>query len=349
MDPLRSPDLIADEPVRTPRLVLRPQPRPAAAERGAGPPMLWDVLDRTSGAALGSVQLGAPDAHADGTLECRLAPRARGLGLAAEAVGGVSRRLFERGDERLEIRALLADPATARLALRAGFCFEAVRRQARMPSGQRETLAVFARVPGDPGDPIPPSFAPLPPAGLTDATITLRSMLPADLAGFAEQEADPLTLAVGFTGRAPTPESMRRMLAGSRLDWLVGRAAGLSVIDRRTGRFAGAVRLRITGPPGVAGIGYAMHPDFRGRGYTTRALRLLGAWAFGAGGLARLELGAKVDNVASQRAALAAGFRPEGVLRARLRNVDGSFSDEARFALLRPAQADSAPPSLINP
>jgi RimJ/RimL family protein N-acetyltransferase len=79
-----------------------------------------------------------------------------------------------------------------------------------------------------------------------------------------------------------------------------------------------------------------VHPDFRGRGYTTRALRLVAEWAFAQAGFVRLELGAKLHNVASQRAAAAAGFEPDGVAAARLRNADGTFSDEARYALVHP-------------
>jgi RimJ/RimL family protein N-acetyltransferase len=40
--------------------------------------------------------------------------------------------------------------------------------------------------------------------------------------------------------------------------------------------------------------------------------------------------------VASQRAAEAAGFVREGVWRSRLRNPDGTFSDERRYALINP-------------
>jgi len=96
------------------------------------------------------------------------------------------------------------------------------------------------------------------------------------------------------------------------------------------------VRLRSSGPPNVGGLGYAVHPRFRGRGFTSRALRLLSAWAFAEAGFDRLELGAKTDNVASQRAAEAAGFVREGVWRSRLRNPDGTFSDETRYALINP-------------
>jgi RimJ/RimL family protein N-acetyltransferase len=110
----------------------------------------------------------------------------------------------------------------------------------------------------------------------------------------------------------------------------------MSIVDVATGSIAGNMQLRKVGPPSIAGVGYGVHPAFRGRGYTARALRLLAAWAFADGGFARLELGAKQDNVASQRAAASGGFEPDGVRRARLRNPDGTFSDEVRFALVAP-------------
>jgi RimJ/RimL family protein N-acetyltransferase len=128
---------------------------------------------------------------------------------------------------------------------------------------------------------------------------------------------------------------MAALLARSELDWLVGRTAPFAMVDRASGRFAGSLHLRRSGPPGVGDIGFVVHPAFRGRGYATRALRLVSAWCFEHGGFARLELGAKADNVASQRTAAAAGFRLEGVAAQRLRNADGSLCDELRFARLR--------------
>ena len=87
----------------------------------------------------------------------------------------------------------------------------------------------------------------------------------------------------------------------------------------------------------MLGIGYGVLPEFRGRRFTSRALRLVADWAFDRAGAVRLELGCKVDNIASARSAEAAGFVRESLFASRLRNPDGSFSDEIGFGRVRPA------------
>lgn len=232
----------------------------------------------------------------------------------------------EFGNARIEIQCDVRDLDAARRALQCGFTFEVVRRDQR---------AVFSRLPDDPDDPIPPAFPELPAGGLTDGVLTLRVPNPDDLTGFAEQEEDAQTLAVSFATEAKPRALMAALLARGELDWLVGRTAPFTLVDTASGRFAGTVHLRRQGPPGIADLGYVVHPAFRGRGYTTRALRLVTGWAFEHAGFVRLELGAKRANVASQRAAIAAGFVFEGESPSRLRNPDGSYSDELRYALVR--------------
>jgi RimJ/RimL family protein N-acetyltransferase len=320
--------------------------------------------------AIGFVSRFAPTARAEGTaLECAvdetatgrvvgsaklrlggdpeigfwIAPDAQGRGYAAEATTLLAEWGFARGLRRVRLNCDVRNLASARTALAAGFRFAGVSRDGITSGGtdgvppHRGDLARFARLPDDPPGRVAPAFAPLPPGGLTDGVVTLRLTEPADADGFFEQETDPVTVANGFTGRPPAREAVRHMANRAGLDWLVGSAGALTILDAASGGYAGSLRLRRSGPPGVGGIGYAVHPAFRGRGYTARALRLLAGWAFDGGGFARLELGAKVDNVASQRAALAAGFAREGVMRARLRAPDGAYRDEARFCLLSPS------------
>ena len=98
--------------------------------------------------------------------------------------------------------------------------------------------------------------------------------------------------------------------------------------------------LRRAGPPGVVGVGYGILPEFRGRRFTTRALAAAGRLGVRATtSIARLELGCKVDNVASARSAELAGFVEDGRFAGRLRNPDGSYSDEIGFGLVRTGRA----------
>jgi RimJ/RimL family protein N-acetyltransferase len=81
-------------------------------------------------------------------------------------------------------------------------------------------------------------------------------------------------------------------------------------------------------------IGYWCAREHRGRGVTTRALRVICGWGFGELGLERLELITDPDNHASQRVAEKVGFRREGVLRSHLLHPDGRRRDSVMFSLL---------------
>jgi RimJ/RimL family protein N-acetyltransferase len=130
-------------------------------------------------------------------------------------------------------------------------------------------------------------------------------------------------------------ESAERLARLAGLHWLVGSETQLVICEASTGIAAGTMTLRRSGPPDVVGLGYGILPGFRGRGYTTRSLNLLAAWAFGSTPIQRLELGCKVENVASALAAERAGFTREGVFAGRLANPAGGYSDEIRFARVR--------------
>jgi RimJ/RimL family protein N-acetyltransferase len=78
----------------------------------------------------------------------------------------------------------------------------------------------------------------------------------------------------------------------------------------------------------------------RGQGLATRACREVSRCAFEEQGLFRLELGHRLDNPASCRVALAAGFAVEGVERAKLL-YDGMRYDVERHARLATDRAGS--------
>ena len=63
---------------------------------------------------------------------------------------------------------------------------------------------------------------------------------------------------------------------------------------------------------GIGDVFYWLAAEARGRGYATKAVRLISDWAFETLELERLELYAHPDNTASQRVAERAGYIREG-------------------------------------
>ena len=307
------------------------------SNRRAGTGLGCALVESATGRLVGSADIRMPAPRREAANIGYVIYRPAGhRGYAAEASRALASWAFAHAVGRVEIRCAVANLASAKSALNAGFRFEGVLRgDVGTPTGMADG-AVFGRLAGDPGEPIARRFAALPADGLSDGVLSLRVLMPGDAAALLEQETDPDTVRSGFTGDAPSEEVITRTATQGGLDWLVGNAAPFAMVDVATGQVAGSLRLRQAGPPNVGGIGYAVRPPFRGRGYTTRALRLLVPWAFEVADFARLELGAKVSNIGSQRAALGAGFEADGVLRARLRDPEGTFSDEVRFAMVNP-------------
>ena len=307
---------------------------------------------RISGTGLEMAIVGLEDGYLIGSAAIRLpqnrygsadigywiAPSAQGNGYAAEATRVLADWALGTGTvRRVEVRCQPTNLRSARAAMSAGHEFESYRRDEIVIGGAPQDTAVFVRTSGTGDVPVPHAFPALPAEGLSDGVILLRPTEPGDLHAIIELEDDERTVEVGFSGARADEAGIARMCDRAGLDWLVGAVARMSLIDIASGDVAGTMQVRKAGPPNVGGIGYGVHPAFRGRGYTARGLRLLSQWALGDdGGFARLELGAKRDNVASQRAALSGGFEPDGVRAARLRNPDGTFSDEVRFALVAP-------------
>ena len=107
-----------------------------------------------------------------------------------------------------------------------------------------------------------------------------------------------------------------------------------AVADAATDRLLGGVGIdRIAPGREQAEIGYWTGQWARGRGVATAAVRALSEHAFHTG-LARLELLTHWENAASQRVALAAGFKPEGVRRGALPDRSGGRADVLAYARL---------------
>jgi RimJ/RimL family protein N-acetyltransferase len=295
------------------------------------------VIETATGRVVGGANLRLPHAgRAHAEIGYSIYPWGRGHGYAAETARTYARWAFEHQVGRIEIRCSVRNLASAKSAMAAGFRFESIQRDAApATSAGVDDDALFSRLAADPETPVPPMLAPLPAGGLSDGVLALRVNQPGDAEALFDEHSDPVSRSWGFDDKPADPAYQATVAARAGLEWLVGPVGRLAMIEVASGDVAGSMQLR-PGPPGVLELGYGVRPAYRGHRYTTHALRLVMGWAFEHAAIGRLELGAKVANVASQRAAQHAGFVPDGIMAARLRNPDGTFSDEARFAAVRP-------------
>lgn len=296
------------------------------------------LVERSSGAVVGSAALRAPgDRTTAAEIGYWVALRAHGSGYASEATRALTTWAFDRGRaHRAEIRCAVGNVASAKVALNAGFTFEGILRgDAVMPDGPAD-CAVFGRLASDRGDTVRTALPRLAPDGITDGVLRLRTLTRDDAPALIEQLTNPEAVRWQFAEAVASETAIAEQAARSELEWMVGPLGRLAIVEVTSGAVVGTMVIRNVGPPQIANIGYGVLPAFRGRGYTSRALRLLIDWAFGPGNFARLELGTKPGNLASQRSAAGGGFVFDGIRETRLRNRDGTFSDEVRFALVNP-------------
>ncbi len=168
---------------------------------------------------------------------------------------------------------------------------------------------------------------------LSEHGVTLRPWRLADAPAMAGASADPEI--VRWTNH---PAGMSAAAAAdyvqSTLDHVAdGQLAYFAIVDDADA-VVGAIG--VGGFDWVSDVGqvfYWIAAPARGRGLATAAVRLVARWAFGALGLARLELYTMPGNAASERVAEKAGFTREGVLRSR-RLIKGERTDVTLFALL---------------
>jgi RimJ/RimL family protein N-acetyltransferase len=119
-----------------------------------------------------------------------------------------------------------------------------------------------------------------------------------------------------------------------------------AITDPATDRLLGGIGInQVQSARGQGEVGYWVGPWARGRGVATAAVRALGGYCFRTG-TARLELLTHWENAASQRVALAAGYRREGVRRGALPNRTGGHDDLLAFARLAGDPDDAVPRAL---
>jgi RimJ/RimL family protein N-acetyltransferase len=181
-------------------------------------------------------------------------------------------------------------------------------------------------------------------AEISGAGVRLRAYRPDDAEAVAAGYDDPLCHR--FLPPLPHPFTLahaERFLSEGVAAIFAEGGAVFAIDDPETGDLLGGIGFdKVVPSRGQAEIGYWVGPWARGRGVATAAVRALSGHALGAG-LQRLELLTHWDNAASQRVALAAGYRREGVRRAALPGHDGGRDDLIAFARLAADDGEPVP------
>ncbi|MFI0422708.1 GNAT family N-acetyltransferase [Spongiactinospora sp. 9N601] len=296
------------------------------------------VADPASGEWQGTIRLKPPDTRGCHSIGYLLAPWARGRGLASAAARGVAEWAFRNGAQRIELLADVENIASQRVAGAAGFLREGIRRGLEhRRDGEYHDMVAFARLAGDPGEPVRP-YLPFPPGGeLTDGVVRLVPITAQDAPGFYAMMNDPQVLKYHV---APETPPLAEITARCRMTgtwWLAGERAELAIRDAATGEFAGHIQLtNVTPLLGQAMLGYALLPAHRGRGFVTRAVDMLVSWAFEHTALSRIVAGTAPGNHASQAVLRRAGFTSEALIRGLMPGPDGTRLDDLQWARLRP-------------
>jgi ribosomal-protein-alanine N-acetyltransferase len=109
------------------------------------------------------------------------------------------------------------------------------------------------------------------------------------------------------------------------------------VVDRASGEAVGSVAFG--GPVNAEGavlVGYAMYPEYEGRGYATEAVKAMVAWAFGQPGVREVRALAPVWNTPALRVAENVGMRPVAS------EEDDDVGEVLLYAVTAPASVGSA-------
>jgi RimJ/RimL family protein N-acetyltransferase len=169
--------------------------------------------------------------------------------------------------------------------------------------------------------------------------VALRVPRASDRQRWLELLHDPDQLHYGSPAFVPLPDSVedlddRIAQAAERFDAVQPCTLAIADADD-AGHFLGTIGWahHVPAPLRIADVGYAVHPDARGRGVATRAIRTLARWLTeddDGPRLARVQLDHSVENEPSCRAALSAGLPREGVRRGYLPLRDPDSPDGVR-------------------
>lgn len=227
--------------------------------------------------------------------------------------------------------------ASRKLAWRVGFSFDGTLRNWLLHRGEMTNAWAGTLLRGEP---MKPRGEWLEAPRIAGEKVVLRRERPSDRARLIEGANDPETQR--WLYRMPSPyddAEADRFFAAREEGMATGDAIHWVMADAATDELCGVVSIHHIRRP-CGDLGYWTHPDARGRGLTTEAVRLMARHAFidpedGGLGLERLALFADVANPASCAVAEKAGFTRIGTERLGTETRAGGRSDSAAYDLVR--------------
>ena len=320
-----------------------------AQDWAAGTGELTFVIE-TGGVLVGQVGL-RPDGEGAAEIGFGLGAAHRGQGVMSRAVRLAVAWAFASFDiQVVHWRAQVGNWTSRRVAWACGFTMEGRVRGLLPHRGERRDAWIGSI---RPGDPMSPATRWLDVPTLTSPTVVLRGHVETDATRVAEACNHPSTQQ--WLPDLPSPYTHADALeyvAGRDEQHAVGAGLYWAVADPASDELLGAIG--VMGPVGSTSpsreVGYWTHPDARGRGVMTAAVRLASRHALlaaddGGLGLHRLFVRVAAGNDASARVAEAAGFTEVGLDRSAERLRDGHVVDFRRFDLLASELAPELAPT----
>jgi ribosomal-protein-alanine N-acetyltransferase len=255
-----------------------------------------------------------------------LHPEARGRSIMTAALRLVCNYGFAvAGLQVIRWRALVGNWASRRVAAKVGFIFDGAVRRLLVQRGELLDGWIATLTREDPR--VPQQW--LHPVELEGGGIRLRAFRASDVDRIVEACSDPRT--AHWLVSMPRPYQRHNALAYlESLGELAARGLGVTwcVADPDDDRCLGSISLDGLNTYARRGeIGYWAHPDARGRGIVTEAVRLVTRYAKETGLTTSLIIRCARSNTASRRVAERAGYTKVGIQPASEPLSDGQLAD----------------------
>jgi RimJ/RimL family protein N-acetyltransferase len=272
----------------------------------------WVFALEAGGAYAGNLAL-RNDGHGRAEIAYGAHPSARGTGVVERGVRLLLEWGFaERGLSTVTWRAKRGNWASRKLAWRLGFTLDGVLRHSYEHRGRLGDAWIGTLLAGEERR---PSTRWLVPATIDGDGVRLRPLREDDVARVVEACSDERTQ--HWLGQLPAPYTeadARAWMEMNREGGARGTKVTWAIADRGTDVLLGAINAFDVGAVDCE-IGYWAHPDARGRGMMTAAMRLATAHAFEELGVRRVRAAAALDNAASRHVIEAAGLTQTGIER----------------------------------